>query len=83
MLEIRLENISPDGEGYVAYLQIVDADTGKVLDNKCLPYTTEAEFNTVANKYLADFKVNYQPKEDIKNKVLKNLGTINLKEKTP
>jgi hypothetical protein len=81
MLEVKLVGISPDGEGHVAYLQILD-DTGKVLDNRTVGYETETKFNNAVKKLLAEFKVKHQPKEDIKSKVQKKLDAINLLEKT-
>ena len=77
MLELKLIGISPDGDKHVAYLKIIDSETGKSLDNKTLPYITDAKFNTAAKKYFADFKEGYEVKKNIENKLQAKIDAIN------
>jgi len=81
MIEIQLDNVSPDGDAHVAYVKLVDVDTGKVLQVNCLPFKDEKGFNESADALLAEFKTRYEAKEAVKEKVLQKLTALNTAEK--
>ncbi len=53
-LNFKLDNISPDGSGYVAYVEMRD-DAGVIVARKCVPYSEDADsFQTaIADKFAA------------------------------
>lgn len=81
MIDIKLDGVSPDGEKHVAYLKIIDPDSGKILGQKCVPYTTEAEFGDTVDKLLTEYQQKQEPIEAIKVKILNKLSAINLAKK--